>query len=105
MLRKIVSGGQTGADQGGLEAAKYLGLETGGWAPLGWLVEKGTAKALQEGFGLREWKHPGYPARTQQNVTDSDATLAFRFHYSRGTDATISYAQKREFTNTDVNIR
>ena len=29
---KIVSGGQTGVDQGALEAAARLGLEFGGWA-------------------------------------------------------------------------
>ena len=36
----IVSGGQTGADQGGLEAAKEAGIRTGGWAPdkfVGWV--------------------------------------------------------------------
>ena len=32
---KIVSGGQTGVDQGALEAAVQLGLEFGGWAPHG----------------------------------------------------------------------
>ena len=37
---KIVSGGQTGVDQGALEAAVALGLEHGGWAPARWLAEK-----------------------------------------------------------------
>jgi hypothetical protein len=32
MLKKIVSGGQTGADQAGLKAARAAGIETGGWA-------------------------------------------------------------------------
>lgn len=31
----IRSGGQTGADQGGLVAGHALGLRTGGWMPLG----------------------------------------------------------------------
>jgi hypothetical protein len=39
MLEKVVSGGQTGADQGGLRAARLAGIPTGGWAPKGWLVE------------------------------------------------------------------
>jgi hypothetical protein len=30
---KIVAGGQTGADRGGLLAAMDLGLDWGGWAP------------------------------------------------------------------------
>ena len=35
MLKKIISGGQTGADLAGLEAASYLGIHTGGKMPLG----------------------------------------------------------------------
>ena len=40
MTIKIVSGGQTGVDQGALEAAVQLGVEFGGWTPHGWLAEK-----------------------------------------------------------------
>jgi Circularly permutated YpsA SLOG family len=36
LLKKIISGGQTGADQAGLRTAKRLGIETGGWMPQGW---------------------------------------------------------------------
>ena len=39
---KIVSGAQTGVDQGGLLAAIDLGLEWGGWVPKGWRTEIGT---------------------------------------------------------------
>ncbi len=39
---KIVSGGQTGVDQGALEAALDLGLVWGGWVPKGWRAENGT---------------------------------------------------------------
>lgn len=35
---KIVSGGQTGVDRGGLEAASSLGLSYGGWIPKGRLA-------------------------------------------------------------------
>ena len=34
MTVKIVSGGQTGVDQGALEAAARLGMEFGGWSAL-----------------------------------------------------------------------
>lgn len=49
MLRKIVSGGQTGADRAGLDAALELGLELGGWCPKG----RGVLFriALSRGFG------------------------------------------------------
>ncbi len=39
---KIVSGGQTGVDQGALEAAVDLGVGWGGWVPKGWRAENGT---------------------------------------------------------------
>src|SRR4051794_20445226 len=42
-LTRVISGGQTGAAQAGLHAARRGGLPTGGWAPRGWLVENGTA--------------------------------------------------------------
>jgi hypothetical protein len=47
MLTKIISGGQTGSDQGGLEAGQKLGLETGGWIPKGWLTEIGANPELK----------------------------------------------------------
>ena len=42
---KLVSGGQTGVDQGALEAAIELGLEHGGWCPRGRLSEAGPIPA------------------------------------------------------------
>lgn len=39
-LASVISGGQTGADFGALLAARDCGIETGGWAPKGWLREK-----------------------------------------------------------------
>lgn len=35
MIAKIVSGGQTGADRGDLDAAIELDVSHGGWCPLG----------------------------------------------------------------------
>lgn len=79
-LRRIISGGQTGADTGGLEAAVDLGLETGGTAPYGWSREGGKARTLLEKFGLVEGpneKHyaRNYRARTTKNVEDADLTI------------------------------
>jgi hypothetical protein len=36
MLKKIISGAQTGADFAGLIVAKHFGYETGGWMPKGY---------------------------------------------------------------------
>jgi Circularly permutated YpsA SLOG family len=75
MLLRIISGGQTGADQGGLLAARELGIPTGGTAPLGWLTETGSQEQLLRDFGLGECSEPGYDARTKENVVAADGTL------------------------------
>ncbi|MGB7344416.1 MAG: putative molybdenum carrier protein [Pirellulaceae bacterium] len=69
---KIVSGGQTGVDRAGLEAAMALGIDHGGWCPAGRLAEDGTVPSR---YQLDEMSTADYPTRTQQNVIDSDATL------------------------------
>ncbi len=70
---KIISGGQTGVDRAALEAAKECGLETGGYAPSGYLTENGRDRSLRE-FGLID-SGAGYPTRTALNVLNSDITI------------------------------
>ena len=76
MLRKIISGGQTGADRTGLECARKLGLETGGTAPRDWRTENGPDPSLEK-FGLTQSSSSSYPPRTRANVRNSDATVWF----------------------------
>lgn len=71
---KVISGGQTGVDQGGLFGARDAGVETGGTAPLGYLTEDGENFGLKN-FGLVESSSRKYPPRTEKNVVDSDGTL------------------------------
>lgn len=97
MIRKVVSGGQTGADLGGLFAARDLGLETGGWAPRGWRTERGSDPGLSA-FGLVECAQDGYPARTGANVRDSDLTLIFGNQWSPGCQLTMRYCGRFERT-------
>ena len=47
---KIVSGGQTGVDRAGLEAAIALGLPYGGWVPKGRLAEDGVVPLKYAGM-------------------------------------------------------
>ena len=75
-LKKIISGGQTGADQAGLWCAALLGLETGGWAPKGWKTEEGWTPWLAE-YGLKEHASSNYAPRTHANAKDGDVTLWF----------------------------
>ena len=98
MITKIVSGGQTGADQAGLRAARGAGIPTGGWAPLGWDTESGPAPWLAE-WGLVECQEPGYPAHQSELMQDSDATVWFGSIQSPGyiATSTAAYSQGRPF--------
>ena len=73
MLKKIVSGGQTGADRAALDVALEHGLEIGGWIPKGRLAEDGP---ISDRYGgLLETDSADPSVRTILNVRDSDATL------------------------------
>ncbi len=93
-IERIVSGGQTGADRAGLDAAKALGIPTGGTAPKGWRIclpdgSDGTDPTLAE-LGLVEHRSREYPPRTRQNVADSDGTVWFGYAESPGGKLTIT---------------
>jgi Circularly permutated YpsA SLOG family len=86
MLKKIISGGQTGVDQAALDAAIALGMAHGGWIPKGRLTEAGP---LPDTYQLQEMPTDSYPERTEKNVVDSDGTLIIsRGALSGGTDYT-----------------
>ena len=95
MVTRIISGGQTGADQGGLAAGVTLGLLTGGWAPKGWKTEKGSEKQLLYSLGLQEYQTWGYPPRTKANIQDSDGTFLIGNPSSRGSRLTANEAKRR----------
>ncbi len=91
-LRKIISGGQTGVDRGALDAAIALGIEHGGWCPQGRQAEDGR---IPDCYRLEETDSPDYPARTERNVVESDATLIlFRGQLSGGTLLTLQLAEE-----------
>jgi len=92
MLRKIVSGGQTGVDRAALDVALQLGLDRGGWCPKGRRAEDGP---IDESYPLTETTWDGYPQRTRYNVRDSDATLILtRGIPDKGTALTKQLAEK-----------
>jgi hypothetical protein len=45
MLTKVISGGQTGVDRAGLDAALKVGFPVGGYCPCGRKAEDGTIPA------------------------------------------------------------
>lgn len=97
-LKKIISGGQRGADRAGLEAARALGIATGGTAPKGWKVRLPTGEDVGDpelaGFGLVESRSTSYAARTRQNVKNSDGTVWFGYALAPGGKVTIGHCKK-----------
>lgn len=78
---KIISGGQTGADQAGLQAAYDNDIETGGYAPTGFMTLEGRNYMLRDVFDLVAVKG-GYKKRTYMNVLHSDCTLRFAYDFT-----------------------
>jgi len=95
MIRKIISGGQTGADRGGLLAGELLGIETGGTAPPDFMTEVGPDLSLKK-LGLVEGEPDPrvYPKRTRKNVKNSDGTLLIGNTTSPGSKLTLRYCNE-----------
>jgi len=72
-LRKVISGGQTGADRAALDVALERSLAIGGWVPRGRVAEDGAIPGRYT--GLRETESPDPAVRTACNVGDADATV------------------------------
>jgi hypothetical protein len=77
MLEKIISGGETGANQAGWRAASAVGVPTGGWMRKGFLTNDGWHPEFAAQFAAAELPADSEPARTEQNVQDSDGTVWF----------------------------
>jgi hypothetical protein len=105
MLVQVISGGQSGADQGGLIAAHACGLATGGWMPKGFLTLEGPRPDLAKRFGLQEHTSAKYPPRTRRNVQLSDATIRFARHFhTPGEQVTLKFLLQYSKPYLDVDV-
>lgn len=99
LVALVRSGGQTGADRGGLDAARKQGVPICGWCPPGGLAEDmpeppGLLALYPE---LREGTSAGYVERTAWNVRDSHATLIVSpggLEPRSGTEMTAVFAER-----------
>lgn len=105
---KIISGGQTGADQAGLKAAKHLVIITGGCAPRDYRTDTGNNPGLlKDTYKLAEHSSYDYPPRTRLNIEEADGTIIFAFNTrSPGTRLTIKicYNLAKPCYLVDLNI-
>jgi len=102
MITKIISGGQIGADRGGLDAAIHCDLPHGGWCPRGRKAEDGV---IPVEYHLTEMSSAAYRPRTKTNVVDSDATVIFTYGpLSGGSLKTMTYAHHLEKPYHEVDL-
>jgi hypothetical protein len=103
MLKKIITGSQTEADQAALDIAIKLGIPHGGWIPKGQITETGS---LPERFKLQEIQTDSYSECIKQNVIDSMGTLIISYGSLTGD---LDYARKmalrhrRQMLRIDLN--
>ncbi|MCS6988101.1 MAG: putative molybdenum carrier protein [Chloroherpetonaceae bacterium] len=102
MLKKIISGGQTGVDQAALRVALELGLDIGGWCPPNRECEDGEIPDVFPLAPTPEERSPNAPhiprsLRTEWNARDGDATLVLLpdiVQNDAGTNWTIECAKR-----------
>lgn len=92
-VRRVVSGGQSGADRAALDFALENNFETGGWIPKNRLAEDGKIPEKYPNLRETETENPG--ERTESNVRDSDATLILSHgDLNGGSKLTFELAEK-----------
>lgn len=104
MLKKIISGGQIGADQGALDAAIKYSFPHGGWIQKGRKTQLGT---LPDKYELKEMTVAGFKEKIEQNVIDSDGTVIISHgELSGGADYSRKMAKKhkRPCLHIDLNV-
>jgi hypothetical protein len=91
-VRKIISGGQTGADRAGLAFAWANHIPIGGWCPKGRRAEDGVVPTC---YQLQEHPDAAYQPRTIENIKESDLTVVFaRSPVSPGSRFTLNQCRR-----------
>ncbi len=105
MIRKIISGAQTGADRAALDFAINNDIPHGGWVPKGRKAEDGI---IPGHYNVIESSSDEYSRRTELNVMDSDGTLVLSHGALTGGSAlTEKMARKhgKPFLHIDLNLK
>ncbi|HLB41921.1 MAG TPA: putative molybdenum carrier protein [Gammaproteobacteria bacterium] len=106
MLKKIISGGQTGVDQAALDVAIKLNIPHGGWCPKGRKTEYN--KPMDACYKLHETDSDDPNVRTKLNIRDSDGTLilvpSIPVKVSDGTIVTINEVIKKKKPHLIIDV-
>lgn len=75
-MRKIISGGMTGADRAGLDAALEQGIEHGGYCSYKHQADDGR---IPEHYKLLDTPYMAYSYCTRANIQAADGTVVFTY--------------------------
>jgi hypothetical protein len=102
MIKKIISGGQTGVEIAALDAARRLDIPHEGWC---YRNRKTDGGVLPEHYNVREIKNPSYFERLEKNIIDSDGTVVITYdQLGVGSKAVKDLADKHNKTVLNVNL-
>ena len=76
MIKKIISGGQAGAEKAALDAALKLGIPHSGWAYKGGKTDEGP---LPKQYRVQETSNKSFSNRIKMNVLDAAGVVTFSY--------------------------
>lgn len=92
MIKKIVSGGRTGADQAALDAAIKLGIQYSGWIPKG---DDAKGRNGPKKYQIHEMATTRFAEAAEKNTLESNASLIISYGAPTGRSAlTRKFAMK-----------
>ncbi len=102
-IPQIISGGQTGVDQGALDFALNNNIECGGYCPKGRKSEMGI---IPYKYPVIEIESEKYIDRTRKNIIESDGTLVIRdsVETMQGTKETLKFCKRLSKAYFVINV-
>lgn len=105
MIKKIISGGETGADRAGLDAALSQGIKTGGTMPFAYKALDGFHPDFKTKYDIEMHDSSSYVPRTKKNARDSDGTIRFAMDFeSPGEKCTLKAINSYKKPYIDVDF-
>jgi len=106
VLAKVISGGQTGADEAGVFVAKEFEISTGGTMPAGFLTQDGPRPDFATRYGMVEHRSASYGQRTFVNAHDADITIRIAATFeSAGEKLTLKACDQAKKPHVDVLVK
>jgi hypothetical protein len=102
LIKKIISGAQTGADRAALDFAIKNDIPHGGWVLKGRIAEDGI---IPKKYNVHETPSEDYKRRTELNVVNSDGTLILSHsELTDGCELTWTFAVKHSKPCLHINL-